>query len=165
MNNKMNEIIVHNLMPLGILVICAGIYLGSAAILQVESVASFSSSPARLYITAAIPGVAVIFAGLIGAAVGLTAKTTDRIEQKLEQLETLLRRQNSSTSAAPTNHTTNRTSVAQTSTVRKPNDVIKVFKGYNIVKADKGVTVDGQEFAGLLAAEQWINKQQTSPAA
>jgi hypothetical protein len=163
MNKKFNMSIVNNLMPLSILVIVAGVYLGGTAIMEVESAASMSSSPERLYIVAAIPGVAVIFAGLTGAAVGLTAKTTDRIEQKLEQFETLMRHQDSLTSATPTDHTKIKTNMAETSTVKKSGEGIKVFKGYNIVKADKGVAVAGQGFSDVLAAEQWINEREASP--
>lgn len=39
----------------------------------------------------------------------------------------------------------------------KPGDRIKTYKGYGIVKAENGVTVDGVAYAGLLAAEKAID--------
>ncbi len=42
-------------------------------------------------------------------------------------------------------------------------DRIKTYKGYEIVKAENGVTVDGVAYSGLLAAEKVIDAMAKSP--
>ena len=42
---------------------------------------------------------------------------------------------------------------------KKPGDRVKVFKGREILKAETGVSVDGNNFGNVLEAEKWINGQ------
>jgi hypothetical protein len=47
----------------------------------------------------------------------------------------------------------------QNSVAKKSSDRVKVFKGYEILKTEAGVSVAGNDFDGILAAEKWINEQ------
>jgi hypothetical protein len=38
-------------------------------------------------------------------------------------------------------------------------DKIKIYKGYEVLKAENGVSVSERNFKGLLDAEKWINEQ------
>ena len=42
---------------------------------------------------------------------------------------------------------------------KKPGDRVKVFKGREILKAETGVSVNGNNFGNVLEAEKWINGQ------
>ena len=39
------------------------------------------------------------------------------------------------------------------------SDLIKTYKGYEIIRSSSGVTVSGVEFAGVLGAEKWIDSK------
>ena len=39
------------------------------------------------------------------------------------------------------------------------SDLIKTYKGYEIIRSSSGVTVSGEEFAGVLDAEKWIDSK------
>ncbi|MFK8034175.1 MAG: hypothetical protein AB8B94_08525 [Hyphomicrobiales bacterium] len=50
-------------------------------------------------------------------------------------------------------------STPSTSAPKKAGDRVKVFKGREILKAETGVSVDGNNFGNVLEAEKWINGQ------
>lgn len=43
----------------------------------------------------------------------------------------------------------------------RPGDRIKIYKGKEIIKAESGVTVNGQPFQGLITAEKFIDAQRS----
>lgn len=43
---------------------------------------------------------------------------------------------------------------------KKVGDRVKVFKGYEILKAETGVSVAGKNFVNVLEAEKWVNGQE-----
>tara|TARA_R110002094_G_scaffold125935_3_gene119954 strand:+ start:2896 stop:3423 length:528 start_codon:yes stop_codon:yes gene_type:complete len=145
---------------LGVIILLFGIVALIYSLTKAHDIASIAGSRSgAIYLTAAMPGLAIILVGAIATVVGSTAETTERMEQKISEIEALIRGNVSNLAVASTGRDTFQGTTTKNSVAKKSSDRVKVFKGYEILKTEAGVSVAGKDFDGLLAAEKWINEQ------
>jgi hypothetical protein len=97
-----------------------------------------------------VSGIFTVAAGQMGLAQIATAENTAAILAALTE-----NNPNSAPVEAPT------PTVARTThdTKRDVSNLIKTYKGYEIIRYHSGVTVSGMKFGGVLDAEKWIDSK------
>jgi len=98
---------------------------------------------------ASVSGFLIIAIGQMGLAQIATAENSGEMLQ-------IMRGQVQSASPAMKTTSTSAAASLNRQFIKGVGSVIKTFKGYEIVKAEDGVEVDGEAFPNLFAAEKWI---------
>jgi len=99
---------------------------------------------------ASVSGLLIVAIGQMGLAQIATAENTGEMLQ-------IMRGQVQSTSPAMKPTSTSTGASLDRQFVKGVGSVIKAYKGYEIVKTEDGVDVEGEAFPNLFAAEKWIN--------
>ena len=110
------------------------------------------------WVLAAASGGSIFISGIftvVAAQMGLAQITT--AENTAAILAALTR--NNQQSAPVLTGNSQQIAPVLTRNKKADSDLIKTYKGYEIIRSSSGVTVSGVEFAGVLGAEKWIDSK------
>jgi hypothetical protein len=113
----------------------------------------------------AISGLVVVAVGQMGLAQIATAENTNATAENTRLMLAFLQSggNHKLPISTPVHTRSNSVSTGQvqgtTFSAKEIGSRVKKFKGFEILKAKDGVSVDGEQFENLLVAEKWISEQ------